>query len=215
MKPLPYLDIESTLEKKIAEVASGVDPAHDLLHFKRVVRTAKALCLEEGADPQVVIPAAWLHDFVIIPKNDPRRSQASRLSAVAAREFLQQNHYPSQYLDAITHAIEAHSYSANIEAKTLEAQIVQDADRLDGLGAIGIARCFATSGLLKRSLYSENDPFCESRVGDDQKFTIDHFFVKLFRTAETLKTSAGRREGQRRVEVMKRFLHDLKVEIQE
>lgn len=204
---------EEALLHKISEIASSEDPAHDLLHFKRVVKTAKHLCGQENGKYEVVVPAAWLHDFVIVPKNDPRRSQASRLSAEAAIRFLKELDYPSQYFDEIAHAIEAHSFSANIETKTLEARIVQDADRLDGLGAIGVARCFATAGLLKRPFYSEQDPFCETRKADDQKFTIDHFFVKLFKTAETLKTEAGRIEGKSRVESMKRYLSDLKGEI--
>jgi uncharacterized protein len=207
------LEIEGSLTSKISQIASSEDPAHDLLHFKRVVRTAKQLCEKENGKYEVAIPAAWLHDFVIIPKNDPRRKQASQLSAEAAIRFLEELRYPSIYFDEIAHAIAAHSFSANIEAKTLEAKIVQDADRLDGLGAIGVARCFATAGLLKRSFYSEQDPFCESRTIDDQSFTVDHFFAKLFKTAETLKTPAGRIEGVKRVEVMKRYLSHLADEI--
>jgi uncharacterized protein len=206
-------EIEILLSQKIQEIATADDPAHDFLHFKRVVAAARSLCEAERADPFIVVPAAWLHDFVIVPKNDPRRKQASRLSAEAAIEYLKTIRYPEKYYQAIAHAIEAHSFSANIETKTLEACIVQDADRLDGLGAIGIARCFATAGLMKRSFYSDQDPFCQERQPDDLNFTIDHFFVKLFKTADTLKTVKGREEGQRRVAVMKRYLKDLAFEI--
>ncbi|MBN8553932.1 MAG: HD domain-containing protein [Deltaproteobacteria bacterium] len=206
-------EIEKILSEKISQIASNEDPAHDFLHFKRVVTTAKALCKEENAKLEVVLPAAWLHDFVIIPKNDPRRSQASKLSAEAAVQFLKENHYPEKFFDEIAHAIMAHSYSANIETKTLEAKIVQDADRLDGLGAIGIARVFATSGLMKRIFYFEEDPFCESRPPDDSKFTIDHFYSKLFKTVETLKTPAGKIEGMKRLETMKTYLKNFKEEI--
>lgn len=204
---------EEIFLQKIRTVASNDDPAHDLLHFKRVVRTAKVLCEEEGAKFEVVVPAAWLHDLVIVPKNDPRRKEASRLSAEAAIQFLKEINYPEEYFEDIAHAIEAHSFSANIETRTLEAEVVQDADRLDGLGAIGIARCFATAGLLKRQFYSEIDPFCDLREPDDSQFTIDHFFVKLFKIAETLKTQAGRIEGMKRVEVMKKYLSSLQEEI--
>lgn len=206
-------NFEELFFKKISEVASVEDPAHDLLHFKRVVSTAKKLCKEENAKFEIVVPAAWLHDYVIVPKNDPRRSQASRLSATEALKFLKQIDYPEMYYAEIAHAIEAHSFSANIETKTIEAKIVQDADRLDGLGAIGLARCFATAGLMKRSFYSEEDPFCIERPADDSQFTIDHFYVKLFKTADTLKTKSGRQEGLRRVEIMKKYLFDLKDEI--
>jgi uncharacterized protein len=204
---------EKIFEAKIAQVATAVDPAHDLLHFQRVVKTAKALCTNEGGKFEVVIPAAWLHDLVNVPKNDPNRSMASRLSAQAALEFLASVNYPQQFYPEIAHAIESHSFSAGITPKTIEAKIVQDADRLDGLGAIGVARCFATSGLLKRQFYSPLDPFCETREPNDQQFTVDHFFQKLFKTAETLQTNFGRLEGMKRVQSMQYFLGDLQKEI--
>lgn len=206
---------EKMFSEKIFALVSSEDPAHDILHFKRVVKAAKSLAHEEHANLNIVVPAAWLHDFVIVPKNDPRRSKASKLSAEAAVEYLRQIQYPEKYYKEIAHAIEAHSFSANIETKSLEAQIVQDADRLDALGAIGLARCFATAGLLKRPFYSEMDPFCKNREFDDGQFTIDHFFAKLFKIAETLKTESGRREGIKRVKVMRRYLIDLESEILE
>lgn len=200
-------------EKKVREIATSADPAHDFLHFKRVAKTAEAICASENGRLEIVLPAAWLHDFVLIPKNDPRRSQASRLSAASATQFLRENAYPEEFLAEIGHAIEAHSFSAGIEARSLEAKIVQDADRLDGLGAIGIARCFAPAGLLQRPFYSEADPFCDARAPDDRLYTLDHFFVKLFRTAETLQTQAGQAEGKRRMERMRKFLDELREEI--
>lgn len=214
MKTFEELEIwENLLRKKIQVVATAEDPAHDLLHFERVVLMAKKLCRQELANPWVVIPAAWLHDLVIVPKNDPRRSQASRLSAAEAGIFLREIQFPEKWISEIQHAIECHSFSANIACRTVEAEVVQDADRLDGLGAIGLARCFATAGMMKRAFYSKEDPFCETRKADDSLFTIDHFFVKLFKTAEMLKTKSGREEGARRVVVMKNFLVDLGQEI--
>jgi uncharacterized protein len=174
---------------------------------------AKKLCREENGRMEVVMPAAWLHDYVNVPKNDARRKQASQLSAQGALVFLKEIGYPAEYYDDIQHAIIAHSFSANVTPTTLEAKIVQDADRLDGLGAIGTARCFATAGVMRRAFYSESDPFCESRTPDDLKFTIDHFYAKLFRVAESLQTESGRRFGMKRVESMKRFLTDIREEI--
>lgn len=204
---------EMKFRSKIAEVASSEDPAHDFLHFQRVVNLAKKICQKEGGQAEIVVPAAWLHDLVIVPKDSPLRSQASKLSAEKAIRYLQSVEYPAKYYEAIGHAIHGHSYSANIKIETLEAQIVQDADRLDGLGAIGIARCFATAGLLKRVFYSAHDPFCEQRPPDDSIYTIDHFYKKLFKTAETLKTESGRAEGARRLEFMKSYLVFLESEV--
>lgn len=207
---------EARFEAKILESSQGEDndPAHDLAHFRRVVATAKRLGKHEGGRMDVIIPAAWLHDLVNVPKNDPRRSQASRLSAQAALAWLNEVGYPQEFHTDIAHAIEAHSFSAAIEPRTLEARIVQDADRLDGLGAIGVARVFAVSGLLRRPLYDLDDPFAAGpRKIDDLRVTIDHFYAKLFLTSRTLRTEAGRREGERRVAFMRAFLRELGHEI--
>lgn len=204
---------ENQFREKIIQTDLGQDSAHDLAHFQRVVTSARRLAQKEGANLEIVIPAAWLHDLVNAPKSDPRRSVASRLSAEASIEYLKTIHYPSHYLDKIAHAIEAHSFSAKIEPKTLEAKIVQDADRLDGLGAIGIARCFSVGGLLQRPFYDPLDPFGKNREFDDRKYTLDHFFVKLFRVGETLQTQAGREEGAARIQMMKEYLEQLEKEI--
>jgi len=220
--------LETALRAHLAERLSkegACDPAHDLLHLERVVATAKRIAKSEKADLAVVIPAAWLHDYVVVPKNNPRRNLASRFAAVDACAYLASIGYPSSpaqgdnaakreaTLEAIGHAIEAHSFSANIAPQTLEAKVVQDADRLDGIGAIGIARCFACAGTMNRLFYSPTDPFCTSREPDDAQFTVDHFYRKLFKTAASMQTAAGRAEAERRVEVMKRYLRELGEEI--
>lgn len=205
---------EKIFEEQIAGMTKGEDPAHDLLHFRRVVKVAKHLCQEENGKMEVVMPAAWLHDFVNVPKDSPLRSQASRMAAEKAIEYLRSVGYPEENFADIAHAIEAHSFTANIPARTIEAAIVQDADRLDGIGAIGVARCFATAGLLKRAFYSEEDPFCQERAPNERAFTVDHFYQKLFKLPELLKTKSGRVEGQRRVTEMKLFMEALRKEIE-
>lgn len=213
--------LEAALRAHLAErlaVEGASDPAHDLLHLERVVATAKRIAAAEGADLRVVVPAAWLHDYVVVPKDDPRRAQASQLAAVEAVDYLKDIGYCAaqidvSLLDAIGHAIEAHSFSANIAPQTLEAKVVQDADRLDGIGAIGIARCFACAGTMNRPFYSAYDPFCALRDPDDALFTIDHFYRKLFKTAASMQTAAGKKEAERRVVVMRRYLRELGEEI--
>ncbi|WP_419149347.1 HD domain-containing protein [Pseudoalteromonas 'SMAR'] len=189
------------------------DTAHDLSHVKRVVKVAKSLCAAEGGDEQVVIPAAWLHDCVAVAKNHPDRPIASRLAADKAVTFLQQNQYDESKLEAIHHAIVAHSFSAGVVPQTLEAKIVQDADRMDALGAIGVSRCMKVGGAIARNLYHVDDPFCQHREPDDSKYTLDHFFIKLLHIADNMHTDAAKEQAQARTAYMKAFLAQLRDEI--
>ncbi len=191
----------------------GSDPGHGLVHVRRVVATATRLCVAEGARGEVVLPAAWLHDCVHVAKDSRERSNASRIAAARAVEYLAEAGYPSACLPDIRHAIEAHSYSAGIAPRTVEAKIVQDADRLDALGAIGIARCIAVGAALGRPIYQADDPFCAAREPDDTGASVDHFYAKLLKLADTMQTGAGRREAQRRSDFMRGYLDELRSEI--
>ncbi|QTL35165.1 HD domain-containing protein [Pseudoalteromonas viridis] len=189
------------------------DTAHDLSHILRVVKTAKQLCAAESADLEVVLPAAWLHDCVAVAKNHPDRPIASKLAADRAVAFLSTLDYPKDKLPAVHHAIVAHSFSANVTPDTLEAKVVQDADRMDALGAIGVSRCMKVGGAIARHMYHIDDPFCQNREADDKKYTLDHFYIKLLKIAEQMHTQSAKQEAQRRTEFMHGFLHELGREI--
>ena len=189
------------------------DPAHDGSHIQRVVHNAVKFAELEGARLAVVFPAAWLHDCVIVPKDSPLRSKASTMAAETAVTFLQSQSYPAQYMDPIAHAIAAHSFSAQIPPETIEAKVVQDADRLDAIGAVGIARAFIIGGKLGRPIYNQTDPFCQERQPDDFAATVDHFYTKLFKLADTMQTEAGQREAKIRTQFMYDFLGQLKREL--
>ncbi|HHX8280144.1 TPA: HD domain-containing protein [Vibrio diabolicus] len=190
-----------------------VDAAHDISHVQRVVNTAKKLAVEEGADLSIVLPAAYLHDCFTYPKDHPNRKQSSIIAAKKAVAFLESIDYPQQYHDAIAHAIEAHSFSANIRPNTLEAKVVQDADRLDALGAIGITRCIQVSTEFDAQLYDDKDIFAQQRELDDKQFTLDHFQTKLFKIAETINTESARREAQKRKAFMQAYIEQLHDEV--
>ena len=193
----------------------GADAAHDLAHSARVVAWAERLARDEGADRAVVVPAAWLHDAVHVPKTHPDRARASRLAADAARGWLAAEGYPADRLDAVAHAIEAHSYTAGVPPETAEARVVQDADRLDALGAVGIARCYAMSGVFGSALAHPTDPVPSEPPGrelDDRRWATDHFFVKLLGLPATMRTAAGRAEAERRAAFMRAFLDRLRRE---
>lgn len=194
-------------------VGAEPDPAHDMEHIRRVVANARWLAAAEGAELAVVLPAAWLHDCVVVPKHSPQRNQASRLAAGAAGEFLRGSGYDPALIPAIEHAIAAHSFSAGIPPQTLEARVVQDADRLDALGAIGIARTLMLGGVMVKPLYDAVEPRPQTRTPDDRENIIDHFYVKLLKLAAMMHTEAGRREGERRTRLMQVYLEGLWREI--
>lgn len=193
--------------------APETDAAHDRAHVERVVSTARRLAQIEDAQLDVVVPAAWLHDCVVLPKDAPNRTRASTLAAEAARTFLENEGYPDRWIPDIEHAIAAHSYSGEVEADTIEAKVVQDADRLDALGAIGLARCFMVGGALDQTLYDPEDPFGETRALDDDTYTLDHIYVKLLRLPETMQTEAGRAEAEHRAAFLHSYLDRLAEEI--
>ena len=204
-------DWSSRCEAFVRERMDG-DAAHDLGHVRRVVTWACRLGAAEQADLRVVLPAAWLHDVVAVPKDSAERTHASRYAAEAASVWLAEQGYPDALLPEVAHAIEAHSFSAGVEPRTPEAEIVQDADRLDALGAIGVARCYATAGAFGSYLAHPEDPVPgdpPDRPLDDRRYATDHFYVKLLGLPATMRTEAGRAEAERRAAFLRTFLNEL------
>ena len=113
----------------------------------------------------------------------------------------------------LAHAIEAHSFSANIEPRTLEAEILQDADRLDALGMVGVARTFYIGGRMGTALYHAEEPVAITRPLDDKRFAIDHFHVKLLKLADGFRTKTGRDLAAERHARLERFLNEFLDEV--
>ncbi len=191
------------------------DASHDLAHFKRVWKTAQEIMkLEtERADALTIMAAALLHDIVSLPKNDPNRHKASGLAAKKAFEILSELDFPKDKIENVCHAVEAHSFSANIETKTIEAKIVQDADRIEALGAIGIARCFYIGGMLGTpSLFDGLDPLADNRELRDDVYVLDHFKVKLLKLPTTMQSTGGKKLATIRTKVITDFMDQLAFE---
>jgi uncharacterized protein len=200
--------------EKFLKENGDFDSSHDVAHTKRVVANAEKIMRFETADNEIVVAAAWLHDCVILPKNHPERKKASRMAAERAVTFLAEEGFPEDKQRGVAHAIEAHSFSGGITPETIEAKIVQDADRLDALGAVGIARCLMVGGQLNRLLYNTDDPFCKTRHPDDLEWTLDHFYTKLFKLPETMNTESARSEARARILFMEKYLEVLRKEIE-
>ena len=203
------------LEKLKLEVQGLMknDSAHDFEHIMRVYKNAQKLCLKEKGNKKLVLAAALLHDIVNFPKNDKRSKTSSEKSAKKAEKILKRYDFSSKEIRIISDAIRDHSFSQNKTPSSLEGKILQDADRLDALGAIGIARVFAVSGAEKRPFYNNADPFCIKRRPEDKKWTMDHFFQKLLRLEGLMNTKSAKIEAKRRTKILKRYLADLKKEI--
>ncbi len=202
---------KETFENYLREHPSS-DGSHDLSHFQRVWKMAESFSSAQE-DRFTILAACYFHDIVSYPKNDPRRSQSSADAAVKAATILSNLGFPAEKIEGVKHCIEAHSFSANIQTETTEAEVVQDADRMEALGAIGLARTFYVAGLMGSNLFCAEDPFSENRSLDDKKYAIDHFQKKLLKLPSTMKTLKGKLEAEKRAQVLTRFLEDLESEL--
>ncbi|WP_255475075.1 HD domain-containing protein [Pusillimonas sp. ANT_WB101] len=171
--------------------AKSNDGAHDLAHIARVWANARRIAEVEGGDLEVIVAAVILHDCVAVEKNSPLRKKASFLAAERATEILQSIGWSDDRCSLVAHAIQAHSFSADVKPQPLEACIVQDADRLDAIGLIGVARCFYTAGRMGTELYNVSDPKGDSRELQDRCFALDHFPAKLLKLSANFRTKQG------------------------
>ncbi len=189
------------------------DSSHDFEHTMRVYKNAQKICKKEKVNEKLVLSAALLHDIVSYPKSDKRSKISSIESAKKSKKILEKLDFTKKEITIILGAILDHSFSQNKIPKTIEGKILQDADRLDALGAIGIARVFATGGSLKRPFYNIDDPFCKKRTPDDHIWTVDHFFQKLLKLESLMNTKSGKAEAKKRTRILKEFLNQLKQEL--
>ncbi len=189
------------------------DSAHDLGHILRVARLALQLALEEGADPATCVAGALLHDLVYRPKNHPESAQTAAMAADLVPLWCLETPGLEGRAEAIAAAVASHSWSGGGTPGSLEAAVVQDADRLEALGAIGVARVFATGASFGAGLWHPLDPWAEQRDLDDKAWSLDHFEKKLLRLADGMKTAAGRRLAEDRQRALLAFLAALRTEL--
>ena len=194
------------------------DLSHDRQHLERVYAWALRLASEAGVEPDLAGAAALLHDLVSVPKEDPGRQQASERSAEAAIELLQRAGYAAPEIEQIVEAIRTASWSRGLQPAAPLGALLQDADRLDAIGAIGIARTVACAqGMTARGralrLYDPDDPLARRRPPDEGRNALDHFQTKLLRLAATMHLPTAREEAARRQATMLGFLEELAREL--
>lgn len=201
------------LQKEAEARSESALPAHDFSHVLRVVENARVLAREAGEDEDACALAALLHELFNYPKGHPESHKSGDVCAEHAEALLKREKVDPQLIRTVSDAIRDHAFSKGAIPETMVGKILQDADRLDAIGAIGIARCMATCSEMKRPFYSPNDPFCDSRPANDKEWGIDHFFTKLFRIPSTLHTDGAKKMAHTRIETMRVFLAALKDEI--
>jgi uncharacterized protein len=193
--------------------SSGAGPAHDFLHVTRVTKIAQRIGAVEGADLDVLVPAALLHELFNYPKGHPLSHLSGDVCAEHAVDVLEAAGCTVPRISAISECIRTHAFSRGITPETIEGKVLQDADRLDAIGAIGIARCFATCSEMGVPFYRGGDPFCRRREPDDKRWGLDHFYRKLLHISEGLHTASARAIAADRVHFMEAFLIQLEREL--
>ncbi|MBO9129495.1 HD domain-containing protein [Bacillus sp. 165] len=201
-------------EEKIIETISfvkdvlGKDASgHDWYHIERVHKLACAISEKEGGDRFVIEMAALLHDVA-----DEKLNESEEAGLQKVRDWLKELEVEEQEKEHILHIIMNMSFKGGHggQVETIEGKIVQDADRLDALGAIGIARTFAYGGAKGRLMYDPNVPIRENMTKEEYRNannpSLHHFYEKLLKLKDLMNTNAAKGIAAERHEYMEKFI---------
>ena len=190
------------LEKQVKQILSHEPSGHDWQHIQRVLNNAKAILasLDQEVDRELVLAACLVHDLI-----DSKLDSSLRLFDQQVQVLLAQAQATPQQIEAIDSIIHHLSYRDNQAYRhrlSLEGQVVQDADRLDALGAVGIARCFQYGGHKGQLMYGH------------EASSVQHFYDKLLKLADLMNTAIGRQIAHERTAYMEAFLQQLQAEVE-
>ncbi len=197
------IQIIKNVENDIRELFSGEFSGHDVLHTLRVVKNARRLNADNAGDDFIVTLSALLHDA-----DDRKLFPETAENNGNARKILEKYCVSKENTDRIIDIINSVSFTAGKIPDSIEGKIVQDADRLDAIGAVGIARCFSFGGNHSRPIYEEGD-FSGEGSGDS---SIAHFYNKLLKLEGLMNTEKGRKEAEKRTAFLKNYLEHFKEE---
>ena len=178
---------------------------HDKYHIQRVYNLATRLAKEEKADLDAVKAAALLHDIARAQEDEGTIDDHAAEGARMARKILEEVNFPKRKIANVIHCIETHRFRKGLTPKTLEAKILQDADRLDIIGAIGIARVFTRGGWSNKPIHDPSIPPKEKYDGKSET-TVNHIREKLLRITDTINTETARRIAEERHTYVEQFL---------
>ncbi len=211
--------MDTALKNQLIRIAkeriSKDDVSHDFEHASRVLSNAEIIAKGENADLDIIVPAALFHDLVVYSKDHPDKHKSQEESAEAAEKILNEiSSFPKDKIEKVKTCIFECSFTKGIVPELLESKIVQDADGLEATGAISIMRTYSSTGQMKRPFYNPEDPFCENRKPNEMSFALDLFYERLFKVIDRMHTKKARKIAQRRTEFLKKFLNELKLELE-
>ena len=201
------------IKKYVEKIYLKNDPAHDFEHIMRVYRNAEKICKTEKANKKLVLISVLLHDIVKVSFSSKSSKSSANASTEKSERILKKLNMPKIEIDIISEAISNHSFTKKKVSNSIEGRILQDADRLDAIGSIGISRAFCVSGVKNRPFYNPDNPFAKKRNLDDKKWALDHFFKKLLILEKQMNTKSATIEAKRRTKILRKFLDDLRLEI--
>ncbi|MCD4760998.1 HD domain-containing protein [bacterium] len=202
--------LEKTVEKMFHFESSG----HDINHLKRVLNLALTIQKKEGGDDLVIGVAAFLHDIHRVMQKEMGRFVSPKDSLPKIKELLNTVELSEDQKEKILHCVEFHEeYNFSEQGKTvddIETLIVQDADNLDAIGAIGVGRTFAYSGANQIPMWIPDIPFNREsyKEGEDDPSTVHHFYSKLFKLKDNMNTATAKKMAESRHKYMETFLEE-------
>jgi uncharacterized protein len=208
------MDLIETTRQFVAKVLEGEPSTHDMSHIERVENTCMKIHEKEGGNLRVLRLAALLHDVGIVREHAEGGNHA-QYSAELARDFLNENGAETELVDHVASCILTHRFSRGMQAETIEARILQDADRIDALGAVGIFRSLVSMGALrtlKQTIGTVKETSMNAYTDDPFDGFYDYMERKPFKIQERLNTETAKEIAERRIAIMRMYLGELKEE---
>lgn len=193
-------------QKALEQIEQHSYAGHDATHTIRVHSLSMKIGKREKADLLVVEAAALLHDIGRSHEEQDPKIDHAEVSAKMAEKLLRECRFPEERIPQVLYAIRVHRFSQHKTPDTLEAKVLQDADRIDISGAVGVAMAFAYGGAKNMELYDYDDPLAKNRSLDDNKYVLDHFQKKLLRLGETIHTTTASQIIRRRQRYLASFV---------
>jgi uncharacterized protein len=194
---------------------ADAESAHDFDHVLRVYTLAEHIARAEGADLEIVRAAALHHDIARAQEDSTGQGDHAQMAAERAHQILLERGVTREQCDAIAHAIAAHRFRGTTSPQTLEARVLFDADKLDSIGAIGVARAYAIAGTLNQKMWGEatQDAIATRDQHNSSHTPVAEFAVKLSKVRERVHTPTARALAEERHAFMSEFFARLGLEV--